>query len=469
MGFAAAGFGAIGLAAREAVSMQGFASAERQAEFAAAADISISAPFTLAAQRQQLDAMRTGTQIRTGGGAASALLGLGVGAGVGHFLGGAIGGPAGLAAAALGTALTELFATKQEQKGAEVAAALGAAGQAISFRAQIAGRRASFDQQNSMLEFFGRGISPGAGAGLGLLPEEAMAAMMGFGQAAGFSDAFDRQNVLRMSRSSVSPGVAGSLRGLAAAGAGGIGNVDPQAFIGLAQLSGLAGSKAEDYLSRIVSATSSMAEQGLRLDVGSAERFLNRIAAAEGQGSFSGLEQSRAVAGLIGTTGGARQRLLSPYANVVENATFMQSLREGGGTTMGTLRALERIGANPERIRQATLSNYGQSTGILGFAALGNDAGMSELLGDLGEGRIAAPMRAHGGGALAVARAKAQAGLLGQITDDDAKIFDAEARIQTRALVLGAKMVEVIDKLETTLESLNTKVEEVIRETDFAP
>lgn len=461
MAFGAAGIGLIAIAGRHDLSMQAAGSAERQAEFAAAADVSISAPFTLAAQRAQIGAQRDATSTRALGGGLSALGGLGAGL--------AFGGPAGIAVAAIGSAITELFATRQEQKGAEVSAALGAAGQAISFRAQVAGRRANFDSQNAMLGFYGRGIGPGSGAGLGLLPEEAMAAMTGFGQAAGFSDAFDGQSVLRMSRSSVSPGVAGSLRGLGAAGAGGIGNVDPQAFIGLAQLSGLAGSKAEDYLSRIVSATSSMAEQGLRLDVGSTERFLNRIAADEGRGSYSGLEQARAATSLLGATGGARNRLLSPYANVVENATFMQALRQGGGSTMGSLKALERIGSNPESIRRATLSNYGQSTGTLGFAALGNDADMSELLGTLGEGRVAAPMQAKGGGALAVARAKAQAGLMNEIGKGDAAVFDAEARIQLRALALGSKMVDIIGKLETTLEGLNTKVEEVLRETDFAP
>lgn len=461
-GYQVAGLGAIGIAAREAVSMQGFASAERQAEFAAAADVSIAAPFSLAAQRQSLQGMREGMQVRTAGGAASALAGLGVGA--------AFGGPAGVAVAAIGSALTELFATKKEQQGAEVAAALGAAGQAISFRAQIAGRRASFDFQNGMLGLYGTGIGPGAGAGLGMLPEESMAAMMGFGQAAGFRGAFDGQRALAMSRSSVSPGTAGALRGLAAAGAGGTGDVNPERFIGLAQLSGLMGSKADDYLARITAATTSMAEQGLKLDIGATQRFLGRIAAAEGEGRYSGLEQSRAVSSLAGTVGGARQRLLSPYANVVENAVFMQALRGGGGTTMGTLQELERIGSRPEDIRRAALSNYGQSTATLGFAALGNSSAMSELLGGLTGGDVASPrMKVAGGGKLAVARARAQAKLLSEIGDGDTEIFDAEARIQIRVLALGSKMVDVIGKLETTLEKLNTKVEEVIKETDFAP
>lgn len=454
-----AGAGILAIAARHDLSMSSIAAREQQAGLSAAGDSSISAPFSLAAQQQQLMGARDATASRAIGGSLTA--GAGLAAGL------AFGGPAGMAVAAIGGALTELFATKQEQEGATKAAALGAAGQAISFRAQVAGRRANFDQQNSLLGMYGRGISPGAGAGLGLLPEESMSAMLGFAGAAGFDGALDGQQVLRMSRSSVGIGTAGAFRGLGAAGAGGTGDVNPSAFIALAQQSGLMGSKADEYLSRIASATSSLAEQGMHLDIGETDKFLRMLSGAEGAGNFSGLAQSRAVGQLTGSASGARGRILAPYQGMTENAVLMQALQSGGGSTMGSLRALEGIMSSPTRIAGATMGVYG-GMAPLGFAAAGMSSDVAQAVAGMSPDNMTSPgMRVAGGSGLAIARAKAQAGLMDEIGPGDAAIFDAEARIQKRVLALGGRMLLVIDKLEQSLEKLYTKVVEVIEETSF--
>jgi hypothetical protein len=427
----------------------------------AAADTSISAPFSYAAQRAQIAGTREAATTRGIGGGLTA--GLSLGAAL------AFGGPAGLALAAIGTSLTELFASGKEQKGQEKAAALNAAGQAVSFRAAMASRRATFDQQNSILGMYGSGIGPSSGAGLGLLPEESMEAMLNFAGAAGFEGALDGQQVLSMSRSTVGVGTSGAFRGLAAAGAGGRGAVNPADFIGLAQQSGLMGSKADEYLSRIASATSSLAEQGLSLDVSATSRFLRMISGAEGPGNFSGLEQSRAVGQLTGAGMGARGRYLAPYGSVVENSVLMEAMR-GGGDSMSVLKRLEGITADPDRIRQASISNYGGSTASMGFAARGMSSNMAQTMLGLTPERMTSPtMRAAGGSVLGVARAKAQGSLLDSITDADAATFEAEAKIQMRALALGEKMVQMIGKLEVALDQLNIKVIETIESTNFGP
>ncbi len=457
--FGAAGMGIIGVAAQNSMTMQAAASAERVAGLQAAGDTSIAAPFTYAAQRAQIAGTREAATTRGIGGALTA------GAGLGAAL--AFGGPAGMAVAALGGSLTELFASGKEQEAQEKAAALSAAGQAVTFRAAMASRRATFDQQNSLLGMYGRGIGPSSGAGLGLLPEESMEAMLGFAGAAGFSGALDGQQVLRMSRSTVGVGTSGAFRGLAAAGAGGRGAVNPAEFIALAQQSGLMGSKADEYLSRIASATSSLAEQGLSLDVSATSRFLRMISGAEGPGNFSGLEQSRAVGQLTGAGMGARGRFLAPYGSVVENSILMEAMR-GGGDSMAVLRRMEGITADPDRIRRSSISNYGASTAALGFAARGMSANMAEtMLGLTPESMTSPTMRAAGGSRLAIARARAQGGLLSSIGPEDTATFEAEAKIQTRALALGERMVQVIGKLETALDALNVEVIKTIENTSF--
>jgi hypothetical protein len=270
-----------------------------------------------------------------------------------------------------------------------------------------------------------------------------------------------------MSRSTVGVGTSGAFRGLAAAGAGGRGAVNPAEFIALAQQSGLMGSKADEYLSRIASATSSLAEQGLSLDVSATSRFLRMISGAEGPGNFSGLEQSRAVGQLTGAGMGARGRFLAPYGSVVENSILMEAMR-GGGDSMAVLRRMEGITADPDRIRQASISNYGGSTAAMGFAARGMSSSMAETMLGLTPERMTYPtMRAAPGSTLARARAKAQGALMGSITDADAATFEAEGKIQMRALALGERMVQVIGKLETALDQLNVKVIETIESTSF--
>lgn len=445
------GYAAIRHAAAENAATSQF----EAAQMSAAADTSIAAPFNLAGQQAQLQGAKAAANINAGGSALTAGASLAAGLAFGPL--------AAVAVAAFGSTLTSFFAAGEEQDAAEASAAFGAAGSALSFRAQIAGRRASFDQQNGLLGMLGGGITPSSGVKYGLAPEEAMAAMMGFGQSAGFSGAFAGQDVFNMSRSGASVGSAGTYRGLIASGVGGVGDTDPSGMIGAAQASGLAGSKIDEYLGRIASATTAMAEQGLSLNLTETEGFMRRLAA----GGVGGLNQGRAVAGFTSAAAGARQELLAPYADGAKNAVLMEALRGRGLAEQ--LQIIESIGQNPERGRSAILRNYGSGETALGMmAAMGNSLDTAQSLRTLsGASAPRRGARGAGGAALKVAQAGGEAALLNEITGNDTALFDAQRDIQVHVLRFASTLVQLLPKILAAMGALDAKVTEVINNNSF--
>lgn len=427
---------------------------ESIAGISAASDTSVTAPFAYAGRQVEFQAARDAAGTRLGGMAGGAALGL------------AIGGPAGLAAGGALSAIADLFAQGQEKEAAEKAAALNAAGSSIAFRMGYVNRLADFRKQNSLLGVLGGGTSLGAGAGLGMMPEETVATMLSFGQSAGFLGSFRGQDVLGMSRSGVGVGAAGAFRGLAAAGAGGVGQVNPADYIGLARYSGLVGGKAEEYLGAIASATRGLAEKGLTLDVGATEQFLRRLSYSRA----SGLEQTRAVAGLTGALGGARQEFIAPYARVAQDAMMIEAMRMGGGDDLATMRAFETLSRDPESQRQAVVGATGgghmATLGFLGMGGIGVD--MASDLAGLSVGEVPTQrMRVAGGGGLASLRARHEAKMMATASEGAEGLMGAHYQIQERVMHLSTIMVTyngLMDTLLNNMSELNSKVVKVLNE-----
>lgn len=434
------------------------AHADTMGGLAAASDTSITAPFSYRAAQERAIGMRQAADTRFQGAGLSAAGGLATAA--------AFGGPAGLAVAAMTMGFTELFAQDDEQKAAERAAAINTAGNSIAFRMGYVNRLADFQKQNSLLNVLGGNATIGGGAHLGMMPEETVAAKLAFGQSAGFLGAFNGQNVLGMSRSGVGIGAAGAFRGLAAAGAGGVGEVNPEDFIGLARYSRLVGGKAEEYLGAIANATRGLAEKGLTLDIGATEQFLRRLSYSRA----SGLEQGRAIAGLTGAVGGAREQFISPYARVAQDSMMIEAMRMGGGDDLATMRAFETLARDPEAQRQAVTSATGggqlATLGFLGMGGIGVD--MASELAGLTVGEIPQQrMRVAGGGKLAQRRARHEADMMSIASNDAGAIMDMNYQIQARVMHLSTVMLTYTDlmkKLLDNMSDLNAKVVKVLNE-----
>lgn len=444
--------------ARFATSYQSAVYGESMADMQAAADTSITAPFSYRGRQVESAAARGAAETRLAGGLGAA--------GAGYLAAAAWGGPAGIAMGAAIQGVAEFFAQGEEKKAAEQAAAINAAGSSIAFRMGYVNRLADFQKQNSLLGVLGGGTSLGAGAGLGMMPEETVATMLSFGQSAGFLGSFRGQNVLGMSRSGVGVGAAGAFRGLAAAGAGGVGEVNPEDYIGLARFSGLVGGKAEEYLGAIASATRGLAEKGLTLDVGATEQFLRRLSYLRG----SGLEQTRAVAGLTGALGGARQEFIAPYARVAQDSMMIEAMRMGGGDDLATMRAFETLSRDPEAQRQAVMGATGggrmATLGFLGMGGIGVDMA-SELAGLTGEEIVPQRMRVAGGGKLARMRARHEADMMETASVGAGKLMGAHYQIQERVMNLSSVMLSYTDLMKTLLDNmsdLNVKVVKVLNE-----
>jgi len=274
------------------------------ADIAATADTSGTAGFTLAAGEQQ----RQGSLGRSIGGAAS-LAGI------------AFGGPAGIAITAASTIVSEIFGAMKD----EAAEKIRADARAVDFYGQSARRAASVNEQQNMLALSGALVNAGPAERYGYGPEEALGIASAFAGGAGRTGASSAR-AMAFARAGVSPGAAGSYFGLTAAGAGGFGRADPESMVGLAQAQGLRGSKVDEFLSIIASATTSLASQGMKLDLASSEAFarrLNNTSGFKGQG----LAQARAVSTMAGIAGGARQRLLAPFTDMADQYTMALALQ----------------------------------------------------------------------------------------------------------------------------------------------
>lgn len=214
-----------------------------------------------------------------------------------------------------------------------------ASGAALSFAHGAAMKRGAFDEQNNMLGLSGSGVSASA-AEYGYTPSEAQGIAGAFAAGAGRTRAYSSR-ALAIARTGASPGAAGAYFGLTAAGAGGTGVAKPEAMIGLAGAQDLRGSKIDEYLGIIASATSSLASSGMHLDLHSTEDFLRRLQATPAFRN-GGLAQARAVATITGSVQDAHSQMSAPYAGSTSR-TLMAWARRNSTTWEQALELLEGL------------------------------------------------------------------------------------------------------------------------------
>lgn len=338
---------------------------------------------------------------------------------------------------------------------------LGAAGLGIllaglNYRYGVAVRRAGLDERDGALRgLYGGG---GWGQGAGYTPEESLGIQESFSRSAGFSQALGGGNaaeVLRLSRSGVSPGVMGQVAGLQAAGAGGVGQTNLDKLIGVVQASGLRGQKAEDYLSRIAAGVNQLAEAGLTLDMPSTVMFLQKLQTTPGLGG-SGLAQARMVGGMLQDRSGVTGQLNAGFAQLGETALMARALREGGGIE-GAQRFIEGLTLEEQQsiiqgeVGTDAAAGYFRSRGLTTSQARG-------AAGPLGPGFDFKPTLAKPG-TLKGAYAASERALVSMVGEGDAKLFQSKTEADAVIMAIGAAGAASVE----TLRAVTTDILEQMK------
>lgn len=193
----------------------------------------------------------------------------------------------------------------------------------------------------------------GAGSGYGYSAEESAAMQLQFAEQAGFTGpGSSRADIFKLSRSGIPLTALAQMHGLMAGGMGAR-NVDISRSARIAQEAGLSGSKAADFLGKIASATSAMAEQGITMNMASVDEMSRAIMGAGGRG----MEVARVNQALMSPIASAKQRLAAPFQQLGEMAVLQQALSAGGGY-LGAMEALE--GMTPGDVRGGLISGFGR-------------------------------------------------------------------------------------------------------------
>lgn len=327
-----------------------------------------------------------------------------------------------------------------------VAGAAGVMLAALNYRYGVAVRRAQLDERSNALGLYGGG---GWGGG-GYTPEEAVGIMGAFGQGAGYSTALQDTNVLGLNRTGTGVGAMASYAGTSAAGMGGIGKPNVESLITAAQSSNLRGSKVDEYLQRMTAAIVQLGENGMSLNLEGTEKFMRRLAST---GAFqgSGLAQTRLFAGVEGAAVGARNRILSNYTSVGENALMGAALRQGGGAA-GAAEYL--AGLSTDEKREIITREYGASAAQTYFMSLGLNAAQGrDATGPLSAEKSMA-MYSYGAGGLKNAYAASERRLLSMINQGDIGLFKQKSEADAVVMAIGSAGAATVQALHDFAEKL---------------
>jgi hypothetical protein len=358
-------------------------------------------------------------------------------------IGGALGGPGALFTAA-GHGLTGIGSALPAGTGAPVAAAgamAGLTGSAVNYRMSVMQQLAGLERpENLFAHLTGRSVNRNIGARFGIKPSEGAGILSGFARTAGGAPRGVEKLLFGAALSGVSPGAIGRLAGTAQAGMGSRADLvdtvgQTKMLINLAGNLGLHGEKIDDYLSRIASSTSQLAEQGLSMDLGS----VTNLAAAFGGAGMSGMNAMRATLAFPKMGQGARSKLVGGFGGLGEGLLMAEAF-SGGRDFMGGLSELERLTGDPEAAQAALVARGGaaapyallphMSTGMAQIAGGGVSGGES-LLKDRGE-LSARP------GKLSRALAQQDAALLGKVSKmDNAALISIDTQLKIINLTIS--------------------------------
>lgn len=336
------------------------------------------------------------------------------------------------------------------------AATLGLIG--LTFRAGVAQRRGELDTQMRMARLTGSSMKYGDAADAGYTPEEAAAAAVAYGQGAGFRGA--GATPLGLARGAASIGAMAAYRGQMAAGAGGFGEATVSRGVGLAQASGLFGSRADEYLQAIVANTATMAAQGSKTNLPAVEDFLSRAAITPGLAG-TGARQVAAMTTLTGAAAGARSQVAAPYAGLMQQMLMGYAYQRAGSQTEA-MEVLGRIGGDPRQILKA-LRSMGMPAEELQATIMAQGMGQSEAFGLMSmnlTGETPGLRKARGGGAsaLKIAAAQREANLIGMVNKDDVAIFKAQQQTDKFLMDLGELGRDSVEKIINMLKEISAKL-----------
>jgi hypothetical protein len=159
-------------------------------------------------------------------------------------------------------------------------------------------------------------------------------------------------------------GVAGAQRGMM----GALGNAADMGF---------RGQKVSDLLSRIASATSNMAEQGLSLDL---DKYNAGVAGLSGRKGFEGMNAVRGAGKLANLGDGALGMIKSQFSGVADMAMLAKAFEASGGDPMGAIKYLEKSKSDPLGNAANVISVAGKQAGALALTTKGFTSTQAETL-----------------------------------------------------------------------------------------
>lgn len=297
----------------------------------------------------------------------------------------------------------------------------------------------------------GGGFFTGSGYGYG--PAEAAAMQIQFGSSAGVSNAMGLGNPFALSRAGLSLGTAGRYAGLSATGSGGIGRTNVASMAGLAQAQGLRGSKVDEYLSTIASATARLADGGLSLNMPATETFLRRMQGSPDMHS-RGVYQPRAINAMSGARAGAKQRLFGGFQAIGEAAMLAKAM-QGGGGLFDIGRRLEEMSDPAAQL--SAIRAFGGDFGASGFFAGQMPVDMATALG---AGKLGAPVDMR---SIGLVSAKASAGSIALAKGEADKMITAGGGNDTSAInrvnTMDTIMISVGRQTNALLEAIGDAID----------
>jgi hypothetical protein len=408
-----------------------------------------------------------GQQVARGIQTTGSALGAGGGAGL-ALAGGAMGGLGGLmqkiAADESSSGATRGIAGALSNAMIPGAAAAAIAMMATNFRMQVAARRGELDTQMGIAGLTGSSVSYGGAAAAGYTPEEAAAAAVAYGQGAGFRGA--GAPPLGLARGAASLGAMAAYRGQMAGGAGGIGEANVRRAVGLAQSSGLFGSRADEFLQAIATNTATMAAQGSKTNLPAVEDFLSRAAITPGLAG-TGARQVAAMTTLTGAAAGARSQVAAPFGSMLTQALTGYAYQNASGPAEA-MQLLSRLAGNPGMALEA-LRSMGLPADMLQAGIMAQGLDQSETFGLMGmnlAGETPKLPRARGAGAsaLKIAAAQREARLVGMVGAEDVKMFQTQSAIDAATMALGAGGRDVSAFIINNLSDATTSITGLVTE-----
>ena len=279
---------------------------------------------------------------------------------------------------------------------AQLSAVLGMTGMSAALGTQVMGEAVNkrfasvMALANTERPLASAGVTGGLGFGdlargtrLGFRAQESAGMLSQFSGAIGFRGggrtALGAVDPFQLALSGISPQLAARLIGAGAPGMGAAGGIAGTAestrdLIGVLTTQGLRGSKVDEALARISSATTQMAEQGLTLDLDNMREAVARLEFAGGgrigQGPLSGMQAVRTATRLAQAGPQAAQSFGGQFGSLVQTALQAEAFQQAGDP-VEAMQLMQEMAQDPIGVRDIVVRQLGPEAAALAFAGGG--------------------------------------------------------------------------------------------------